>query len=127
MLPAKTCSVVALPLRMRMAGQHYAHTLTHKIEMKLHVETDPSEVLNEIIYCTRKVCRLRDSLWLMSWPIHHAAVSNMVSLHHESVLVLTQCRACCTMHRAHLASGRRLLDACGLLLFPELLAEHTGS
>ena len=38
------------------AGQHYAHSLTHKIEMKLHLETDPSEVLNEIIFCTRKVC-----------------------------------------------------------------------
>ena len=43
---------------MRVAGQHYAHTLTHKVEMKLHLETDPSEVLNEIIYCTRKVCRV---------------------------------------------------------------------
>lgn len=43
---------------MHVAGQHYAHSLTHKIEMKLQVETDPSEVLNEIIYCTRKVCRL---------------------------------------------------------------------
>ena len=40
---------------MRVAGQHYAHSLTHKIEMKLHLETDSSEVLNEIIFCTRKV------------------------------------------------------------------------
>ncbi|KAK9840659.1 hypothetical protein WJX81_007805 [Elliptochloris bilobata] len=39
-------------------GQHYAHSLTHKIEMKLHLETDPSEVLNEIIYCTRKAGRI---------------------------------------------------------------------
>ena len=39
----------------RSAGQHYAHSLTHKIEMKLHLETDPSEVIDEIIYCTRKV------------------------------------------------------------------------
>ena len=41
---------------MRAAGQHYTHTLTHKVAMKLQVETDPSEVLNEIIFCTRKVC-----------------------------------------------------------------------
>jgi hypothetical protein len=41
-------------LRSARAGQHYAHSLTHRLQMKLHVETDPSEVLDEIIYCTRK-------------------------------------------------------------------------
>ena len=40
------------------AGQHYAHKLTDKIQMTLRLETDPSTVLNEIIYCTRKVCLL---------------------------------------------------------------------
>ena len=35
--------------------------------MQIGVETDPSEVLNEIIYCTRKVCELAGIrvLWLM--------------------------------------------------------------
>ena len=57
---------------MRVAGQHYAHSLTHKIEMKLHLETDPSEVLNEIIFCTRKVCMLQVVLvtCACTWSAH---------------------------------------------------------
>jgi threonine dehydrogenase-like Zn-dependent dehydrogenase len=41
------CSIEAV-------GFHYAHSLTHKVEMKVMMETDPSEILNEIIYATRK-------------------------------------------------------------------------
>ncbi len=42
-------------------GFHYTKTWLHKIEMSLMLETDPSEILNEIIYCTRKVraCHFR--------------------------------------------------------------------
>ena len=58
-------------LRSARAGQHYAHSLTHRLQMKLHVETDPSEVLEEIIYCTRKArapfrhaCRAHRAGWV---------------------------------------------------------------
>ena len=37
------------------AGFHYCTTLLHKVQMALKLETDPSEVLNELIYCCRKV------------------------------------------------------------------------
>ncbi len=36
-------------------GFHYTKTWVHRIEMTLMLETDPSEILNEIIFCTRKV------------------------------------------------------------------------
>jgi hypothetical protein len=36
-------------------GFHYCQSWLHKVEMTLLMETDPSEILNEIIYCTRKV------------------------------------------------------------------------
>lgn len=39
-------------------GFHYAHSLLHKIEMALMLETDPSEMLNEIIYGVRKGGRI---------------------------------------------------------------------
>ena len=35
-------------------GFHYTKSWLHKIEMSLMMETDPSEILNEIIFCTRK-------------------------------------------------------------------------
>ena len=35
-------------------GFHYTKTWVHRIEMTLMLETDPSEILNEIIFCTRK-------------------------------------------------------------------------
>ena len=43
-------------------GFHYTKTWMHRIEMTLMLETDPSEILNEIIFCTRKVgpCRRTD-------------------------------------------------------------------
>jgi threonine dehydrogenase-like Zn-dependent dehydrogenase len=41
------CSIEAV-------GFHYAHSIAHKIEMKLMMETDPAEIINEIIYATRK-------------------------------------------------------------------------
>ena len=36
-------------------GLHYVKTTTHKLELKMGLETDPSEILNEIIYATRPV------------------------------------------------------------------------
>lgn len=36
-------------------GFHYCKSWVHKFEMAAMLETDPSEILNEIIYCTRKV------------------------------------------------------------------------
>ncbi len=48
--------VTAHHLRGR-AGFHYCTTLLHKVQMALKLETDPSEVLNELIYCCRKVPR----------------------------------------------------------------------
>jgi threonine dehydrogenase-like Zn-dependent dehydrogenase len=41
------CSIEAV-------GFHYAHSLTHQAEMKLMMETDPSEIINELIMATRK-------------------------------------------------------------------------
>jgi threonine dehydrogenase-like Zn-dependent dehydrogenase len=41
------CSIEAV-------GFHYASSMLHKVEMALMLETDPSEILNEIIYATRK-------------------------------------------------------------------------
>lgn len=35
-------------------GFHYCKSWVHKFEMAAMLETDPSETLNEIIYCTRK-------------------------------------------------------------------------
>ena len=37
-------------------GLHYMKSLLHKIEIVTNVETEPSEMLNEIIYSTRPVC-----------------------------------------------------------------------
>lgn len=37
------------------AGFHYCTTLLHKVQMALKLETDPSEILNELIYACRKV------------------------------------------------------------------------
>ncbi|BDA44776.1 Uncharacterized zinc-type alcohol dehydrogenase-like protein [Coccomyxa sp. Obi] len=39
-------------------GFHYCKSWVHKFEMATMLETDPSEVLNEIIYCTRKGGRI---------------------------------------------------------------------
>eukprot|EP00897_Mesotaenium_endlicherianum_P008671 jgi/Mesen1/7832/ME000417S07141 len=39
-------------------GFHYAKSITHKVEMAIMAETDPSEILNEIITCTRKAGRI---------------------------------------------------------------------
>ena len=36
-------------------GFHYAHTALHKVEMAIGAETDPSEILNDLIKCVRKV------------------------------------------------------------------------
>ena len=36
-------------------GFHYMNSWLHKIENALMLETDTSEILNEIIYCCRKV------------------------------------------------------------------------
>ena len=36
-------------------GLHYMKSLLHKVEVAMNVETDPSEMLNEIIYSTRPV------------------------------------------------------------------------
>lgn len=35
-------------------GIHYCKSWVHKFEMATMLETDPSETLNEIIFCTRK-------------------------------------------------------------------------
>jgi hypothetical protein len=38
-------------------GLHYVRSMLHKLEIAMNVETDPSEMLNEIIYTTRPVRR----------------------------------------------------------------------
>lgn len=37
------------------AGFHYCKTMLSRIQMMLKLETDPSEILNELIYSCRKV------------------------------------------------------------------------
>ena len=37
------------------AGFHYCKTLLSRVQMMLKLETDPSEILNELIYSCRKV------------------------------------------------------------------------
>ena len=37
------------------AGFHYCKTMLSRIQMMLKLETDPSEILNELIYACRKV------------------------------------------------------------------------
>lgn len=44
-------------------GFHYCQSWLHKIEMTLMMETDPSEMLNEMIFCTRKVTCSLKSHW----------------------------------------------------------------
>ena len=39
-------------------GFHYMNSWLHKVENALLLETDTSEILNELIYCCRKVMRL---------------------------------------------------------------------
>lgn len=39
-------------------GFHYCSSLTHKLEMALKLETDPSEILNEMIIALRKGGRM---------------------------------------------------------------------
>ena len=36
-------------------GLHYVRSMLHKVEIAMNAETDPSEMLNEIIYSTRPV------------------------------------------------------------------------
>ena len=44
------------PQQLRLgAGFHYCKTLLSRIQMMLKLETDPSEILNELIYSCRKV------------------------------------------------------------------------
>ena len=38
-------------------GFHYMNSWLHKVEAALLMETDTSEILNELIYCCRKVFR----------------------------------------------------------------------
>lgn len=39
-------------------GLHYMHSLVHKVETALMLETDPSETINQLIYCCRKSGRI---------------------------------------------------------------------
>lgn len=39
-------------------GFHYVHSIVHKLETNLMLETDPSEIVNELIYCCRKAGRI---------------------------------------------------------------------
>lgn len=39
-------------------GFHYCHSFLHWLEMSLKIENDPSEILNELIYATRKGGRI---------------------------------------------------------------------
>lgn len=43
---------------LECVGFHYAKTKLHKIEMAMMLETDPSDILNELIYCCRKGGRI---------------------------------------------------------------------
>ncbi len=50
-------------------GFHYCKSWVHKLEMATMMETDTSEILNEIIFCTRKV----------SWsPVNQEPVTGML-------------------------------------------------
>lgn len=40
------------------AGFHYVHSLAHQVEMKLSLETDTPEILNQIITTVRKGGRI---------------------------------------------------------------------
>lgn len=43
------------PRQLRLgAGFHYCKTLLSRVQMMLKLETDPSEILNELIYSCRK-------------------------------------------------------------------------
>lgn len=46
---------LSTPVLLLKQGLHYATSWLHKIEKALMLETDPSEVLNEMIEATRKV------------------------------------------------------------------------
>ena len=56
------CSAVAWRFDVQRsflgAGFHYCKTMLSRIQMMLKLETDPSEILNELIYSCRKVSLL---------------------------------------------------------------------
>ena len=56
-------------------GFHYMNSWLHKIESALMLETDTSEILNELIYCCRKArpSRARNPGGNMSEDVPHVA------------------------------------------------------
>ena len=53
------------PWQLRLgAGFHYCKTLLSRVQMMLKLETDPSEILNELIYSCRKVLPAVCCAWL---------------------------------------------------------------
>jgi len=53
-LRAKFPETLGPDTSIEAAGFHYAKTLIHTVEQKLGMENDPSDILNELIRCTRK-------------------------------------------------------------------------
>jgi hypothetical protein len=56
--PHAQLGINGLDAGIEAVGFHYPKTLAHKIEMAIKVETDPSDILNEIIMAVRKVAPL---------------------------------------------------------------------
>ena len=48
-------------------GFHYCKSWLHTVEMALMLETDPAEILNELITCVRKVRSQCYNYLLMAW------------------------------------------------------------
>lgn len=58
-------------------GFHYMNSWMHKIEAALLLETDTSEILNEIIFCCRKVSDLV--------YYQHCSWGGLILVHREAV------------------------------------------
>ena len=78
------------------AGFHYCKTLLSRVQMMLKLETDPSEILNELIYSCRKAlpavcCAFRVCLKLFWAKLHFhfhqsdAPVAQNVKIGQESI------------------------------------------
>ncbi len=78
-------------------GFHYMSSWLHRIESALMLETDTSEILNELIYCCRKVkpswAQFRDMLHRTAILSCFAPSQNPTACAHPACVAhLTQCQ-----------------------------------